>query len=156
FNIECILQNRHETVRFPFSEHRSGGPFVSLNLNPDIDEQLQSPPFRPLEHHQEFFESYLGPELGELLKTEVEIKNLLLSNDCKATVIYLYCHGSNNDPFRPGGVEQLGIAKNSVIGPNFLSDGKKFLRGPIIILNSCSSGAYSPLSFSTFLSRFRE
>jgi hypothetical protein len=29
-------------------------------------------------------------------------------------------------------------------------------RGPLVFLNSCSSGGFSPLGFSTFLTRFRD
>jgi hypothetical protein len=80
------------------------------------------------------------------------IKKLLLSNS-RANVIYLYCHGRSDDPFDKGGGEQLELDENTIIEPSFFDYGQnKYRRGPIVILNSCSSGAYSPISFSNFYS----
>lgn len=153
FSIECILLQRGESFKPPFSKHQSGKAFVSLNLNPTIDEELKNSQLKPLDYHRKFYESDLHEGRGELHTTGEEVKTLLLSRDCQATIIYLYCHGSNDTPF--GQQEKLELDKNDTINPSFLNDESKFLRGPIIILNSCSSAAYSALTFATFLSKFR-
>jgi hypothetical protein len=63
----------------------------------------------------------------------------------------LYCHGKSDDPYQSSGGEQLELDEDAIIDPSFFYYGeKKYRRGPIVILNSCSSGAYSALSFSNF------
>jgi hypothetical protein len=153
FTIESIILRDGEDLKPPLAAHRSGTSFVSLNLNPTIDEKLQDCPFKPRDYHQRFYQSYLHDGRGELRTQGDEIKQLLLSKDCQATILYLYCHGSNARPFSQ--YEELELDRGAIIGPDFLNGSSAFLRAPIVILNSCSSGAYSPLSFSTFLSKFR-
>jgi len=135
----------------PIAEHRSGRSFVSLNVNPTIDDELQNVPYKPVSEHTNFFEKNLRkPRRGELRTDGESIKELLLS-DSNANIIYLYCHGTSDDPYQLGGGEQLILDEGATIDPTFFYYGKKkYRRGPIVILNSCSSGAYSALSFSNF------
>src|SRR6185295_11025550 len=51
---------------------------------------------------------------------------------------------------------KLDLDAKTSIDPIIINNDSKFLRGPIVILNSCSSGAVSPLSFSSFLSTFKD
>jgi hypothetical protein len=135
----------------PIAEHRNGRSFVSLNVNPTIDDESLDLQYRPVAQHNNFFDKNLRKPLrGELRMDGKSIKKLLLS-DTSANLIYLYCHGSSDDPYQLGGGEQLELDKNATIDPTFFYFGKKkYRRGPIVILNSCSSGAYSALSFSNF------
>jgi hypothetical protein len=135
----------------PIAEHRNGRSFVSLNVNPTIDDEFFDHPYKPVTEHNNFFEKNLRkPRRGELRMNGESIKELLLS-DSRANVIYLYCHGKSDDPYQSGGGEQLELDEDALIDPSFFYYGeKKYRRGPIVILNSCSSGAYSALSFSNF------
>lgn len=141
----------------PWKEHLNAKTFVSLNLNPIIHEESKSCAYQPIEAHRAFYQAHLSSQnMGELRMRGDDIKTLLLS-ESQATIIYLYCHGRSNNPFREIGGEQLLVDKDSYIEPETLdATDNKYMNGPIIILNSCSSGAYSPLSFSTFHSRFRK
>jgi hypothetical protein len=136
------------------AEHRKGKNLVSLNLNPTIDEDFKELPYSPIREHRNFYQNELRKnKLGQLRVGGEAIKKNLLSKS-RANVIYLYCHGRSDDPYDGGGGEQLELDRDDVIEPDFFNYGEnKYLRGPIVILNSCSSGAYSPLSFSTFHSQ---
>jgi hypothetical protein len=142
----------------PLQEHRRGNTFVSLNLNPTIDKAFENRPYKPIEAHKDFFKTSLEKRsLGEIRMKGDEIKRVLLS-ESQATIIYLFCHGKADNPFLDKTGEQLQLDEKDYIEPSFFDDrsGVKFQRGPIVILNSCSSGAYSPLSFSTFYEKLIE
>ena len=136
----------------PLAEHLGGPVFISLNLNKTIEEAFAKRSFKPIDFHRQFFQSKLS-NCGELLDDPEKIKDLLLAPDNKATVIYLYCHGQSTSLADPTG-DKLELAGETFIDPAFL-DKTKYQRGPIVILNSCSSAATSPLSFSSFYKKFR-
>ncbi len=151
--IEYFISPRNGSTGIPpIAEHRNGRTFVSLNVNPTIDEEFLDLPYKPVTEHNHFFnKNLLKPRRGELRMDGDSIKELLLS-DSSANIIYLYCHGRSDDPYQAGGGEELQLDEEAIIDPSFFNheNGKKYRRGPIVILNSCSSGAYSPLSFSNF------
>jgi hypothetical protein len=152
FIIEYFISPRNGSAGVPpVEEHVSGGNFVSLNVNPTIDTLFEELQYKPVKKHKSFFNSYLRTKkLGELNMSGEAIKKMLLS-ESTANIIYLYCHGKSDDPYGKGGGEQFELDQDDIIEPPFFDYGEnKYLRGPIVILNSCSSGAYSPLSFSTF------
>ncbi|HEX8162883.1 MAG TPA: hypothetical protein VF538_13515 [Pyrinomonadaceae bacterium] len=152
FIIEYFISPRNGSSGVPpVEEHESGRSFVSLNVNPTIDGLFEGLQYKPVKKHKSFFNSHLRrKKIGELNMNGEAIKRMLLS-DTAANIIYLYCHGKSDDPYEKGGGEQLELDQDDVIEPAFFDYGSnKYLRGPIVILNSCSSGAYSPLSFSTF------
>ena len=136
----------------PLAEHRGGPVFISLNLNKTIEEAFAKRSFKPIDFHRQFFQSKLLNR-GELLDDPEKIKDFLLAPDNKATIIYLYCHGQSTSLADPSG-DKLELATETFIDPAFL-DKTKYQRGPIVILNSCSSSATSPLSFSSFYKKFR-
>ena len=136
----------------PIAEHQAGPVFVSLNLNKAIEEAFENREFKPIDFHRRFFQSSLTNR-GQLLDDPEQIKDLLLAPDNKSTIIYLYCHGQSTSLVDPTG-DELQLASGISITPEFL-DTTKYPRGPIVILNSCSSAATSPLSFSSFHKRFR-
>lgn len=138
--------------QFPITEHKSGPDFISLNLNKEIEDAFGNRAFKPIDFHHQFFNSSLSKR-GQLLEDPESIKEDLLAANNNATVIYLYCHGKSTTLFTAEG-DELQLATGSVITPAFL-DQTKYLRGPIVILNSCSSAATSPLSFTSFLKKFR-
>jgi len=136
----------------PLVEHQSGPVFISLNLNKTIEEAFAKRSFKPIDFHRQFFQSKLANR-GELLDDPDRIMELLLAPDNQATIIYLYCHGQSTSLVDPTG-DQLELASGTFITPAFL-DKTKYQRGPIVMLNSCSSAATSPLSFSSFHKKFR-
>ena len=138
----------------PIAEHLSGPVFISLNLNKAIEDAFAKRDFKPIDFHRKFFQSSLSSR-GQLLDDPEKIKELLLAEDNEATLIYLYCHGQSTSLVDPSGDQlELGSGKDAVITPAFL-DTTKYQRGPIVVLNSCSSAATSPLSFSSFHKKFR-
>ena len=136
----------------PLAEHQSGPAFISLNLNKTIEDAFTTRPFKPIDFHRKFYQSSLL-NCGQLLDDPESIKELLLAPNNKATIIYLYCHGRSTSLFDAAG-DQLELATGTIITPAFLDD-TKYQRGPIVVLNSCSSAATSPVSFSSFHKRFR-
>ncbi|HKV42953.1 MAG TPA: hypothetical protein VJX67_27405 [Blastocatellia bacterium] len=140
----------------PIEDHSKGDPYVSLNLNATIDESFASLPFKPIQFHRDFFNEQLRGEGGELMERAEEIKESLLSAKNSATLIYLFCHGSSALPFADQAYERLQLDNNVTIEPGFLESDNVFLRGPIVVLNACSSGLMSPLSFSSFHTQFRK
>jgi len=136
----------------PLAEHLGGPVFISLNLNKTIEEAFEKRSFKPIDFHRQFFQSKLSNR-GQLLDDPDKIKELLLAPDNEATIIYLYCHGQSTSLIDPTG-DQLELASGTFITPAFL-DKTKYKRGPIVVLNSCSSAATSPLSFSSFHKKFR-
>ncbi len=155
--IECLQSKRGQDYKTPIKQHRSSPTFISFNLNSTIDEAFGASSYKPVKSHVEFAGQFADQAIKfEVKTTGEEIKKMLLAGDCEATLIYLYCHGQNDNPLQENQSERLEIDRDDFIRPRFLDNGQTYRRGPIIFLNSCSSGAFSPLSFSTFLTRFRE
>lgn len=141
----------------PIEEHKSGAPFVSLNLNPTIDDDFATRPFKPIQFHEAFYQQHILPNRGGLVKDGDSIFYNLISNT-NATVIYIFCHGSNSAPFTPKGDEVLKLDDTKEIGPTALNapGDNAYRRGPIMIINSCLSATPSPLSLSSFHAAFRK
>lgn len=150
-----LLPSGSEGWEPPTAEHASGPPFVSLNLNPTIDGDFKLSDFKPIAYHRQFFADALSAR-GNLLDRGRAITRNLLADDNRSTIIYLYCHGSSYVPFGSG-EEMLTLDAETSINPGALRvKPNRYLRGPVVILNSCSSAAQSPLSFSSFHGTFRE
>jgi hypothetical protein len=156
FAIECLLKAKN-AYRPPFHAHQTGKTFISYNFNPTIDNAFAGAEFKPVTDQETWARELDANKFKvEVKKSGPEILQALQTPDYEATMIYLYCHGRNDHPFQPNQSELLELDKEVSIDPDVLTDGSKFKNGPIVFLNSCSSGAFSPLSFSSFLSRFRE
>jgi hypothetical protein len=82
------------------------------------------------------------------------MRAVLQDADSDATLIYVYCHGSAANPFG-GSDEVLQLADNCQVGPADLAGSTRYAGAPIVFLNSCQSGAHSPLAFASFLQAFR-
>ncbi len=154
FTIECLLFGNGNV---PVEAHCSGSSFVSFNLDPTIDDGFEQSVYKPIGEQTKVANDMKRGQIGvDLRTTSDEIKEMLQAEAYPATLIYLFCHGQSDRPFQPDQTERLQLAKGVFIDPNFLAKSKPFQFGPIVFLNSCSSGAFSPISFSNFLSAFRE
>lgn len=155
FAIECLLKAK-TTYKLPFRAHQTAQPFLSGNFNPTLD-AIGGAAYKPVTDQESWIKQLDSRKYRtDVRKTGNDIKSMLFTPDYEATVIYLYCHGSNDKPLQESQSELLELDEGMRIGPNLLTDGSTFKNGPIVFLNSCSSGAFSPLAFSTFLTRFRE
>ncbi len=133
----------------PLKEHQNGRAFVSLNINKNIDNAFLQRPFKPVAYHYKFFKDSIGRN-GKLLDDAQRIIDFLLSEKNHATIIYLYCHSRTN-----GQTEELELDEKTYINSGDLDNGNRYLRGPVVFLNSCGSAAQSPLTFSSFHREFR-
>lgn len=136
--------------------HIEAAPAVSLNLNPFIVIKGASPDAQPVAVQRACAERLrvLGRLAG--LHEDCEgIRGVLQDASEEATVIYVYCHGASPSPFG-GQDEKLQLVEERCpLQPVDLAQGPQYKGAPIVILNSCLSGAFSPLTFSNFLSGFR-
>jgi hypothetical protein len=154
FSIECLVKDGHKRLANPVYRER----FVSMCLNPHIDNDVPSSDvYKPVVEHRLFYEKLPGFSDKERLEGFQQIKAFLQNQTPSATtLIYFYCPGASADPAE-GKAEQLELERKrfitpTTIGPTF----DRFPRRPLVFLNSCSSGAFSPLVFTSFLDKFRE
>lgn len=157
FEIEQMILRKGKTTDWGVKDHQSTPAYVSLNLNPQIDAELSGGAFpsryKPGDEHKNFYVRKLGEERGDFLTKGNDIKSAVLSQT-KATVIYLYCHGRGADD---QGKELLELDDKVYIEPETVAfEQYYYTSGPLLILNSCSSGAYSPLSLTNFYSEFKD
>jgi hypothetical protein len=155
--IECLLSGDNRKYKTPTTLHETSPAYASLNLFRTIDKDFAGKKFLPGKSHED-----LNAELEQHgVKSEVRSKGsdilpIFDTEDYEATLIYFFCHGQNDKALDPKVREKLQIDETEFITADDLPLGVKYPRGPIIFLNSCSSGSFSPLSFSNFLSTFRE
>jgi CHAT domain len=113
--------------------------------------------YRPVEAHRNFYETTLKFPEKELRLGHDLTRELLQCEMSPATFVYVYCHGEAANPFGGQPNEGLELEEGRKIGVNTFGPTRdRFPKGPIVFLNSCSSGAFSPLVFSSFLDKFRE
>ena len=156
FLIECLLAGEKQNYKTPAAIHQSTPAYISMNVFRTVDEGLENNEFKPGQSHAD-----LCAELAPDVKTELhrvgnEIRKVFVEQNYGPTMIYLACHGQTDKPLDPGQREKLEIDVKQFVAPNDVYVDYKYPAGPIIFLNSCSSGASSPLAFSTFLSEFRK
>lgn len=151
-----IKTNYLHDVGALLASHLKQEPFVGINLNPTIDDAFEGKTFKPLERHQKFFNEEITKTKGEVELNAANIITNLVSSSYQATMIYLYCHGTNTDPFSVNNTELLQFDKKIFISPIDLRKyNNEYPHAPIIFLNSCLSGLSSPLSFTSFQTIFR-
>lgn len=151
-----LLPNQPEKT--PPSGQQEGCLHVSMNVNLDIDTKFPGRQPPPAASHVVYYDDLaarFGTGIGDLQRTGEAIKQRLLATDNAASLIYLYCHGENDLPFQAGRAERLQLDGRTVITPKFLNDGGRYSGRPVVVINSCGSGAFTPLAFSTFLSEFQ-
>ena len=136
--------------------YRAANPKVALAVNPDIKIAHLRDERQPLAIHRtwasEFGES---GRLESMSETCGEVRSLLQDGVGEPTVIYVYCHGSSPNQLLGIG-EELILNYRCKLVPSDLLSGPRYSNAPIVVLNSCRSGAPSTLSFSSFLSQFQE
>jgi hypothetical protein len=158
-SIECLLVGEKQSYKTPASNHESSPAYVSLNIFRTIDEGFAGSvgrKFLPGQSHEDFCKE-LAPDIkSEIHKSGAEILKVFNALNYDATLIYLLCHGQNDKPLDSSQREKLQVDEKDFIVPEDLFVQYKYPRGPIVFLNSCSSGASSPLAFSSFLSQFRQ
>jgi hypothetical protein len=131
-------------------------PAVCLNLNPTIAVDDPKVATQPLDVQIEWARRLsTAGRLDGIRQTCRDIQAVLQDAGNDAPVIYVYCHGSSPNPFGGAG-EMLVLDEGCNLTPDDVGIGPPFKSAPIIVLNSCGSGAYSPLTFSSFLSEFRK
>jgi hypothetical protein len=155
FSIECLLAGQKQQYKTPSGIHEASPASVSMNIYRTIDDDFADRKVLPGQSHETF-----SAELAPTVKTEVrktggDIRQIFETAN-EATLIYLFCHGQNDKALDPKQQEKLEVDKDIFVSPIDLPRGIKYPRGPIVFLNSCSSGSFSPLAFSTFLSAFRD
>lgn len=131
-------------------------PKISLNLNPTIKIDNRPPTAQPIAV-QEAWATRLSSQgvLEGTQKTCGNVRNVLQDANTDATFIYVYCHGNSPNPF--GGLDEaLVLDSGCRLQPVDLDPRLTYKNAPIVFLNSCMSGAISPLTFSSFLSQFRK
>lgn len=155
FTIESLLLGGSAEYEAPLALHEGSAASVSFNLNPAIDDDFKT--YKPVAEQAAAAARGLGPARtkAELNVGRDAIREMLGRKENAATLIYFYCHGANDVAFSARS-EVLEIDKRVYLEPAGLDRSVKFACGPIIFLNSCSSGAFSPLSFSSFLTRFKD
>jgi len=135
--------------------HLSNKPFVGVNLNPTIDDAFKNKVFEPLKFHKIFYQNEITNAHGEVDLDPASILEKLVSDEYQATLIYLYCHGSNSNPFEINNDERLEFDENTTLSPGeFRKFDNEYPHAPIVFLNSCLSGQPSPLSFTSFQAVF--
>ena len=156
-SIECLLSGEKQKYKTPSTLHETSPAYASFNLFRTIDKDFAGKKFLPGKSHEQLSE-YLQ-ERGvqtEVRSTGSDILPIFNTEDYGATLIYFFCHGQNDKALDPKVREKLEIDEKEFITADDLPSGVKYPHAPIIFLNSCSSGSFSPLSFSNFLSTFRE
>jgi len=130
-------------------------PRVSINLNPTIVTSAEGPVPQPIPVQVEWAARLKKDGVLDTIQQSCKTVRSILQ-DCAGdpTLIYVYCHGSSPNPFG-GGEEMLDLDNSCKLKPMDLGDNSTYPAAPIVFLNSCESGAYSPLTFSNFLTEFR-
>jgi hypothetical protein len=157
YSIECLLLAIGDDYKTPLKARRSGSPFVSYNLNPTIDDKFKTWVFKPVKAQEDWASQHQAQNIRiEIQNNGQAIRAMLSDPGYEADFIYLYCHGRNQRAFLQNQKEEIELDKGVFFEPRHLPRDLTYPRGPIIFLNSCNSGAISPLSFSSFLSQFRQ
>jgi hypothetical protein len=155
FLIECLLAGEKHSYKTPSAMHQSSPAYVSMNVFRTIDQEVGGN-FLPGKSHETLCTELEPDAKAELRRDGKEIRKVFFENNYGPTLIYFLCHGQNDKPLNPSQREKLEIDVKDFVAPNDVYVDSKYPSGPIIFLNSCSSGAASPLAFSTFLSEFRK
>jgi hypothetical protein len=130
-------------------------PQVSINLNATIAAKA-GVSTQPIAQQQAWAERLRAAgRLDGLQERCGDMRRVLQDGRGRATLIYVYCHGSSPNPFG-GEDELLTLGDNCPLRPIDLGSGDRYASAPIVFLNACQTAAHSPLTFSNFLSEFRQ
>lgn len=136
-------------------EHQNTAIGASLWVNPAIDKDFAGIQPQPAASHHDWAERTRNSLAVPCDEADPKSAKALLLNPKSGPVrkwIYLFCHG------RAGATNEMdlgGIPANRVT-PATLRGTPPFEGRPIVFLNSCSSGAASPLALTGFYQEFRK
>lgn len=148
----------------PLSErckaHLRTPPRISVNLNPTIRMVGLDDDKQPLQVHRDWAADLARQGLldGELHDQCKIMKGVMQNGNHQASLIYVYCHGSASTPF--GGDSELLVLNEDEgckVTPQVveMDHSPPYPTSPIVFLNACKTGAYSPLAYSNFLRAFQ-
>ncbi len=125
---------------------------ASLNLNPTITVDADQP--RQVHDALAAALRAQGPTV-EVNADCRNIRDVVVRARTDATLIYLFCHGSPpSSPAAPR-PETLELDHGCSVSVDQIDEQRVYRNAPVIFLNACSAGAFSPLSFTGFLRAFR-
>ena len=125
---------------------------ISLNLNPTISIHGK----RPREVYEVLADALRSHVPQVKINDECKtIRSTLLKAETNATLIYLFCHGSPPPTAGAPQLETLSLANDCDVNVDQIDADRCFRNAPIIFLNACRAGSFSPLSFTGFLRAFR-
>ncbi|MCM8611762.1 caspase family protein [Accumulibacter sp.] len=125
---------------------------ASLNLNPTITLGAGQP-----RQIHDWLATTLRAECRSIEVNDdgQRIRDVVVKAKTAATLIYVFCHGSPPPSAGAPRPERLEIDRDCAVSVDQIDDELVFPSAPIIFLNACSAGSFSPLSFSGFLRAFR-
>lgn len=157
FLFDTFLINREKNNKGVDSSVPTSPMVFTFGLNTSIEERYAKAAYKPIAAQKKAFGTYNSQTVScDILETGATIQAMLFRSNYPTRLIYLYCHGQSTGLFQPGQREHLELDKNVTLEPIALNESVQFPNTPLIFLNSCSSGSFSPLSFSNFLSKFQE
>lgn len=134
-----------------------GNPMLSVNVNPSLEEQLGKGPQPPFYTHEVFCSKIDGRYVEQFNKNSEAIEGVLIRKSTGAGLLYFYCHGKSEKPYQLGHSERLEFQDGFAnFHPQDIPCEPQFKTSPVVFLNSCGSGAFSPLVFSNFLSQLKQ
>jgi hypothetical protein len=144
FQIESLLFPDSDDEKLPEKRQQEGRLFVSLGVNKAIDEDWTE--HRPVEFHKK----YCAVRLKHCHEYLTEYERILdiFTKPHAASLIYFYCHGTEDELI-------FDEAQESLTPDSVDLAGGRYPGWPIIFLNACSAGDISPLSFFSFRTEFR-
>lgn len=159
FAIETSPQQGQRTSQMYASHLASQPRRVSVNVNPEIAVTGQPQHMQPLQVHQTWADKLNQQTLldGKVHDNCKAIRDVLQNGQHKASLIYVYCHGSANHPFG-GQSELLDLDDGCRLDPSAVTTANSppYTTAPIVFLNACNTGLHSPLAYSNFLKAFQK
>lgn len=125
---------------------------ASLNLNPTITVDADQP--RKVHDALAATLRAQGPTV-EVNADGRNIRDVVVRAKTDATLIYLFCHGSPPPSPAAPRPESLELDNGCSVSVDQIDEQRVYRNAPVIFLNACSAGAFSPLSFTGFLRAFR-
>ncbi len=125
---------------------------ASLNLNPTITVDADQP--RQVHDALAAALRAQGPTV-EVNADCRNIRDVVVRARTDATLIYLFCHGSPPPSAAAPRPETLELDNGCSVSVDQIDEQRVYRNAPVIFLNACSAGAFSPLSFTGFLRAFR-
>ena len=125
---------------------------ASLNLNPTITVDADQP--RKVHDALAAALRAQGPTV-EVNADGRNIRDVVVRAKTDATLIYLFCHGSPPPSPAAPRPESLELDNGCSVSVDQIDEQRVYRNAPVIFLNACSAGAFSPLSFTGFLRAFR-